>query len=246
LEAPKHYRTLGLREGASIEEIKEAYRNLVKQYHPDITKDPATGEIFKRVVAAYKTLTVMERKRTLMEGEVRSTASRPGGSPSQRRTASSAAQKETGRKSAGQQGTTQQGPGQQSRPKEVDIHQLGRLVTEGFTPQMRAFAVRRLGYSGKRSAYAYLRRGLYDSSQQVVCATVQAVGRLQVVQCAGELASLFSRSNRTVRMEILAAVENIGSRPAFDPIIALGMNCTDRAVRSRAEELYTQSERRTG
>lgn len=29
------YEVLGLKEGASIEEVKRAYRELVKKYHPD-------------------------------------------------------------------------------------------------------------------------------------------------------------------------------------------------------------------
>lgn len=211
MEVPKLYRTLGLREGASMEEIKEAYRCLAKQYHPDITKDPSTGEIFNRVVAAYKTLTVIERKRSAVDGRVRSTGA-PSASP----------------------------------PREVDIHSLGKLVVEGFTPEMRAFAARRLGTSGKRSAYAYLRKGFYDSSERVIRAAVEAVGRLQVVQSAGEMASLFSRGSRRVRLDILAAVERIGCRPAFDRIVDMGMESSDPWIRRQAESLYAKSERSTG
>lgn len=29
------YKTLGLREGASVDDIKSAYKNLIKRYHPD-------------------------------------------------------------------------------------------------------------------------------------------------------------------------------------------------------------------
>ena len=43
---------LGLNTGASIAEIKTAYRKLVKQYHPDIYKTDS-GEKFKEINAAY-------------------------------------------------------------------------------------------------------------------------------------------------------------------------------------------------
>lgn len=54
------YQILGLRRGASQEEIKSAYRRLVKQLHPDLSHTPATSEQFKRVVRAYKVLSVRQ------------------------------------------------------------------------------------------------------------------------------------------------------------------------------------------
>jgi curved DNA-binding protein CbpA len=35
-----YYRTLGLKPGASLEEVKLAYRKLVKIWHPDAQADP--------------------------------------------------------------------------------------------------------------------------------------------------------------------------------------------------------------
>ncbi len=43
---------LGLTAGASLEEIKEAYRKLAKQYHPDVYKLD-NGEKFKEISSAY-------------------------------------------------------------------------------------------------------------------------------------------------------------------------------------------------
>lgn len=40
--ARHHYETLGLQPGASLEEVKRAYRTLAKSWHPDrFTHDPA-------------------------------------------------------------------------------------------------------------------------------------------------------------------------------------------------------------
>lgn len=47
--------TLELSSGASIEEIKDAYRKLAKQYHPDVYKLDA-GEKFKELSSAYRFL----------------------------------------------------------------------------------------------------------------------------------------------------------------------------------------------
>jgi DnaJ-domain-containing protein 1 len=56
------YRSLGLANGASSDEVKRAYRRLVREYHPDLHPDASTEERralasrFHEVTAAYKSL----------------------------------------------------------------------------------------------------------------------------------------------------------------------------------------------
>jgi curved DNA-binding protein CbpA len=204
LEERKLYRALGLESGAGLDEIKRAYRVLAKQYHPDVTKDPATGEQFRKVVAAYKILSVRESKRKFVNF------------PNRERSST------------------------RTRSTPQDIHSLGKLVCEGKVAEMRAFAAKRLGFSGKRSAYPYLKKALFDESEMVVLAAVEAVGRLGIVQSAGELSSLFSRANRRVRIAILDAVESIGRRQGFSPILVLGMKSEDREIRSRSLSIFAR------
>ena len=40
-----YYAVLGLQRGASLEEIKEAYRNLAKMYHPDVNTSGVYHEV---------------------------------------------------------------------------------------------------------------------------------------------------------------------------------------------------------
>ena len=40
VDKKKYYMVLGLRDGASQIEIKNAYKNLVSIYHPDVNKTP--------------------------------------------------------------------------------------------------------------------------------------------------------------------------------------------------------------
>lgn len=51
-----HYEVLGIKLGASPAEIKTAYRRMVKQWHPDVCKDPDAHEIFIRIQNAYEVL----------------------------------------------------------------------------------------------------------------------------------------------------------------------------------------------
>ena len=57
-----YYSVLGLQKGASVEEIKKAYKKLAKQYHPDISKDPDAEKKFKEIVEAYQVLSDSEKK----------------------------------------------------------------------------------------------------------------------------------------------------------------------------------------
>ena len=52
----KHYEILGIERNASELEIKTAYRNLAKKYHPDLNKNPEAKEIFMRIQRAYEEL----------------------------------------------------------------------------------------------------------------------------------------------------------------------------------------------
>jgi len=52
------YKLLDLNEGASINEIKRAYRRLALEYHPDKNTSTKDGENFKLISEAYHTLCV--------------------------------------------------------------------------------------------------------------------------------------------------------------------------------------------
>lgn len=50
------YKVLGVSSTASKDEIKKAYRNLVKQWHPDVNKSPEALEKMKEINTAYSLL----------------------------------------------------------------------------------------------------------------------------------------------------------------------------------------------
>jgi len=57
-----YYKILGISETATLEEIKKAYRNLAKKYHPDKNKDLGAEEKFKKINDAYITLSDSNKK----------------------------------------------------------------------------------------------------------------------------------------------------------------------------------------
>jgi hypothetical protein len=61
MEPPLHsrvnfYELLGIDRQATEAEVKKAYRNLVKQYHPDLSSKPDTAKSFQLIQTAYEVL----------------------------------------------------------------------------------------------------------------------------------------------------------------------------------------------
>ncbi len=204
------YKILGLNYGASADEIKSAYRRLVKAYHPDVTNDDSSGLRLTKVIHAYKTLMVTKRAKTLVEFPVKNV-----------------------RKDASKARTE----------RNADIFNLGKLLETGKTVGMRAFAARSLGNTGKRSAYAFLRKALYDSSDLVKKTAVEAIGNLKIQQSYGELASVFTKGNREIKEAVLHAVERIGTQGAFGSIVENAKSDPDFSIRSMARRLTVEAEK---
>lgn len=61
MEYKDYYKTLGVPRQATEKEIKQAYRSLARQYHPDL--NPDTAERFKEINEAYQVLSDSEKRR---------------------------------------------------------------------------------------------------------------------------------------------------------------------------------------
>jgi molecular chaperone DnaJ len=78
MRAKDPYETLGLPGAASGEDIKKAYRKLVRSHHPDTNPDdPRAEERFKEIQEAYEILSDPRRRKAYDE-RARATGERPG------------------------------------------------------------------------------------------------------------------------------------------------------------------------
>ncbi len=60
--ARDYYEVLGVSRDSSQEDIKRAYRQLARKYHPDVSAEPDAEERFKEVNAAYEVLSDAEKR----------------------------------------------------------------------------------------------------------------------------------------------------------------------------------------
>ncbi len=63
-EKRDYYEVLGVQRNASKDEIKDAYRKLAMQFHPDRNKDPGAEERFKEISEAYAVLSDDQKRQT--------------------------------------------------------------------------------------------------------------------------------------------------------------------------------------
>ena len=63
-EKRDYYEVLGMQKGASKDEIKDAYRKLAMQFHPDRNKDAGAEERFKEISEAYAVLSDDQKRQT--------------------------------------------------------------------------------------------------------------------------------------------------------------------------------------
>ena len=75
-----YYGILGVKQDATPEELKRAYRKLARELHPDVNPDPAAQDRFKAVTTAYEVLRDPEKRRIVdLGGDPLSQAGGGGG-----------------------------------------------------------------------------------------------------------------------------------------------------------------------
>jgi len=116
-------------------------------------------------------------------------------------------------------------------PDTADLFSLGETLVGATDPAERRRAAVRLGLSGKRSAWVFLRKGLYDAEPEVVASCVRAAAVLGLAQGGPELAGAYERAGHRLRDDILEA-----ARATRDAIFAVTLEAAtgDYDARRRA------------
>lgn len=69
-ESQDYHRILGIKQNATDDEIKKAYRRKAMEYHPDRNSSPDSQEMFIRVTEAYEYLMSHPYRRNITEEEI--------------------------------------------------------------------------------------------------------------------------------------------------------------------------------
>ena len=125
----------------------------------------------------------------------------------------------------------------------IDIFSVGQIVERGDSVASRTAAIRTLARAGKRSAYAFLRKALYDRNSLIAREAVRAIGTLRIRQSAGELAALFTRADPSVKIEVLGVAKRMRDGAAFLSIIVMGLSDSDPNIRRMSRSLYAERKR---
>jgi HEAT repeat protein len=112
-----------------------------------------------------------------------------------------------------------------------EIPRTGKVLLLSTDPARRARAARALGECGHITAYAWLRRGLWDENESVRISVVEAVGSLAAQQAMGELGALFAWSSPPVRRAVVRAACRIAAGEGRVGLLALAAVDPDPQVR---------------
>ena len=205
-------RVLEVKPGADPGALRRAYHRLLKRYHPDLAGDSVDRDRLERVVEAYRVL--CQR--------------RPKVVPFPRSAAQAAV-----RSAAVRRAPVEIGP--------AELATLGHLLLHSRNAATRAFSARRLGHSGKRSAYGFLRRALFDGDPLVVQSAVRAIGMLQTAQGAAELGSVFCGGDGELKHLVLDVIEKSVSPARYHDTLMLGLRDSEPSVRRRCLSLYARA-----
>ncbi len=93
-----------------------------------------------------------------------------------------------------------------------DLFSLGQVLASDPDAGARGAAARALGLSGRSAAYVFLRRALYDPSEDVALEAVRAVALLGSRQAEGEVAALYTRSSPRQKARLLELATATGER----------------------------------
>lgn len=127
----------------------------------------------------------------------------------------------------------------------IDLFAQGAILASNPDPEERRSAAGRLGLSGKRSAWVFLRKGLYDDDQRVVEACVRAAAVLGLAQGSAEIADAYERAGPALRNSMLDMARATGDA-LFGAALETASHDDDPRRRALAARLLAESAAHSG
>ena len=109
-----------------------------------------------------------------------------------------------------------------------------------INPLKRIEIIKKLVATGKKSAYTFIRKGLWDSDERVVGEAIAAVVQLNIVQSSAELTALYLRGSKKLRIHILEALEKMDNIKAFSNLLIAAMKDSNKAIKKKAVIIFTK------
>lgn len=121
------------------------------------------------------------------------------------------------------------------------VFTAGELLTGKGSDRQKKQAIQTLVSLKRKSAYPFLKTALYEGSEVVVLSTIEAIGKLKIIQASPELCSLMCSGSVKIRMAVLEAVENMDRIKHYRDIVLLAVGDSNMTVRQKAETLFQRS-----
>ena len=128
------------------------------------------------------------------------------------------------------------------RKKNTPSHQVflagGILNNKKTSDKDKIKAIATLISLKRKTAYPFLKEALYHSSINVKLASIEAIGKLKIIQAGPELGSLMCSGSIKIRRAIIDSISLIGKKNQYVDIIKMALNDKDNLIRHKAEALY--------
>ena len=152
-----YYEVLGIPQGATTDQIKKKYRELARQFHPDVVKDKSHGQrVFSQINQAYRVLGDAERRAqynsTLATSEANGTSNGTHGTQAQ--TAQPAPRPQNGTNGTASPSRPAETPSQPPSAQKAQaitglLGNADNAIMAGKPVEARAFCVKVLEIDGK-------------------------------------------------------------------------------------------------
>ncbi|MDA3812216.1 MAG: J domain-containing protein [Spirochaetaceae bacterium] len=249
------FRILDLPKNARLEELKGAYRSKAKKYHPD--RQGGNSIQFNLLHEAYTFVLdhgalisdkvhfdSLDRARREREDFKRREAFRKVKETREkeaREKEEHARREEAKAARIKKQQQMEQAAGEQAareKKEKSGSHQVfvfGEILNGKYPDREKIKALNTLVFLKRKSAYPFLKKAIYGSSEIIIMASIEAIGKLKIIQAESEFSSLMNCSTKNIKNAILNSVSLINNKNYYGNIINIALYDRDFYIRQKAE-----------